>query len=1341
MTKDEKSRGAKEGATADTPAAKKSTDKDTKRASNGSMQKVTKGGETGSSDARKDYKTSSKEGDHDKKRSLTKDELAKLEQEKRRINEEERKKREDDKKRKEEEKKRKEEEAKIDEERKKEEEQKRQEEEAKMREEEEKKNAAEMYKESVERKEIKRLTRDKNLSAAENRPDEDFFVRKDSSLKKNTAFVKKLKTLTESQRESLSKEFEGLNLTKYISEAATSISEAKIKMADIPCAIYMASLMHRRYVDFAAHLLDAIQRSLPVLMKKDEKDKNIVTFDPRIRLQLRLLAELIVHGIFTEKEGLPLLNNALATVLKSDRENHSNLSIIISFTKYCGEDFAGITSRKSKLLAQKYGHELLTSEVVSPQPKTAYRHLLKDHFIVLSKHLKDEHKALKNLERHSRKILQTKGELSTERRKTLEETQTAFQKLQINTSNFSDLIDEDMPDLPKDEVDEDDLLTIDFLHPEKNMADFDFENSRWEDEDTRTFHENLIDLRTMVPAILFKNCAKIKTPEETSSAEDMKKLEEDLKMMEITESSETESQASKGTAEGEEDPSLPLEAEMVVEEVEPEEDQVLEEDQEGEVEQEEAEDGETNPNMSMKVMLDTFLQKLPTCINRDFIDKAAVEFCMNLNTKANRKRLVQCLVDVPRQRLDLLPFYSRLVATLHSCMSDVATNLADKLKMNFRYHLRKKDQMHIESKIKTVRFIGELTKFKMYPKVETLQCLKSLLQDFRHHNIDMACAVLETCGRFLYRTADSHLRVKILLDMMMRKKSRMPLDDRHNTMIENAFYYCNPPEVQKAERKVRPPMHEYIRKLLFKDLSKNMVEKVLKQMRKLDWTDQKVKLYAMKCLSSVWNIKFGNIHCMANLVAGLVSYYDNVGIYVVDGVLEDIRAGMEINHPKFNQRRVSMVKFLGELYNYKMVESTVIFRVLYSFIRVGVSLDANNPTPFDPPDHLFRIRLVCTLLDTCGHFFDRGNSKKRLDCFLIYFQQYYFFKKSLPVFDPEARPFPLDCDNAVMDTVECLRPKLKFYADIEEANQAVADLKRDCLQKLSEKVPPEQLAAFQQQMNQSNDTTGYPNLPSIMEGDENESEDFVRTPAGFSDMLEDDEDSDSVMEVDADGDGFNSAPNSQSQLTGEEETADDVDGMDEDEDLPEESAGETEEDDQMAVIKGAPKLINCEEDDDFSSEYEKLMAETYQRTVETSKVPQLDIGVPVLHKPTPKKLTFSSMQPLQEEEKNTMNFTLMTKKGNKQQLKAFEVPIDSTLVTNLKNREEAEQAEKQRLKKLTLDINERQEEEDYQAEMLATLQRPATTVIPRDTSKPRFNHPKGAPDVNDIFNAKGNRRW
>lgn len=36
-------------------------------------------------------------------------------------------------------------------------------------------------------------------------------------------------------------------------------------------------------------------------------------------------------------------------------------------------------------------------------------------------------------------------------------------------------------------------------------------------------------------------------------------------------------------------------------------------------------------------------------------------------------------------------------------------------------------------------------------------------------------------------------------------------------------------------------MHEYIRKLLYKDLSKTTTEKVLRQMRKLSWNEQEVR--------------------------------------------------------------------------------------------------------------------------------------------------------------------------------------------------------------------------------------------------------------------------------------------------------------------------------------------------------------------------------------------------------------------------------------------------------------------------------------------------------------------
>ena len=75
----------------------------------------------------------------------------------------------------------------------------------------------------------------------------------------------------------------------------------------------------------------------------------------------------------------------------------------------------------------------------------------------------------------------------------------------------------------------------------------------------------------------------------------------------------------------------------------------------------------------------------------------------------------------------------------------------------------------------------------------------------------------------------------------MRKKIAVHLDARYATMIENAFFYSNPPESRAELKSQLPPMHEYIRKLLYKDLSKTTVEKVLRQMRKLDWDDSEVR--------------------------------------------------------------------------------------------------------------------------------------------------------------------------------------------------------------------------------------------------------------------------------------------------------------------------------------------------------------------------------------------------------------------------------------------------------------------------------------------------------------------
>jgi regulator of nonsense transcripts 2 len=177
-------------------------------------------------------------------------------------------------------------------------------------------------------------------------------------------------------------------------------------------------------------------------------------------------------------------------------------------------------------------------------------------------------------------------------------------------------------------------------------------------------------------------------------------------------------------------------------------------------------------------MMDVFVTQLPTCVNREMIDKvsrnyfriifhsflqAARDFATNLNTKPNRKRLIKALYTVQRTYLHLLPFYSRFIAQLYPVVPEIGNELVRLLKNEFRAHIRRKDQIYIESKIKTVRFIGELVKFSVFPKTEAINCLKTLLGDFRHHNIEMCCNLLETCGRFLYRSTDSHRRTEILL--------------------------------------------------------------------------------------------------------------------------------------------------------------------------------------------------------------------------------------------------------------------------------------------------------------------------------------------------------------------------------------------------------------------------------------------------------------------------------------------------------------------------------------------------------------------------------------------------
>uniref|UniRef100_A0A251V8M7 Putative armadillo-type fold protein n=1 Tax=Helianthus annuus TaxID=4232 RepID=A0A251V8M7_HELAN len=383
-------------------------------------------------------------------------------------------------------------------------------------------------------------------------------------------------------------------------------------------------------------------------------------------------------------------------------------------------------------------------------------------------------------------------------------------------------------------------------------------------------------------------------------------------------------------------------------------------------------DGETEkdkPRGPEGTNLDGLLQRLPGCVSRDLINQLTVEFCY-LNSKSSRKKLARALFNVPRTSLELLPYYSRMVATLSTCMKDVPSTLLQLFEEEFNFLINKK-----------------LCKFKIAPSVLIFSCLKACLDDFTHHNIDVACNLLETCGRYLYWHPDTNVRMANMLEILMRLKTlriwilgTIPL---WKTRITCTNHLNDLPESPKF----------YIRKLLFTDLDKSLIEQVLRQLRKLPWSE--CQPYLLKCFWKVHKGKYGQIHLIASLTARLSRYHDEFAVAIVDEVLEEIRLGLEVNEYGMQRRRIAHMRFLGELYNYEHVDSSVVLDTLYLILIFGHGTEEQDV--LDPPEDCFRIRMIITLLETCGHYFGRGSSKRKLDRFLIHFQRYILSKGALPL--------------------------------------------------------------------------------------------------------------------------------------------------------------------------------------------------------------------------------------------------------------------------------------------------------------------------------------------------------
>lgn len=165
-----------------------------------------------------------------------------------------------------------------------------------------------------------------------------------------------------------------------------------------------------------------------------------------------------------------------------------------------------------------------------------------------------------------------------------------------------------------------------------------------------------------------------------------------------------------------------------------------------------------------------------------------------------------------------------------------------------------------------------------------------------------------------------------------------------------------------------------------------------------------------------------------------------------------------------------------------------------------------------------------------------------------------------------------------------------------------------------------------------------------------------------------------------------------------------------------------------------------DEDLEFEQAFDKMFTDSYQERIRENVKTSKDIpSVPLIAKAG--KKTYEQIQnnptDTSTQKKDSVPFVLMLRggKSGKQQFKTFSASTDSSLAINLRLQEQKIREENEKVKRLTLNITERIEEEDYQESLLQSQRSPAQNRSQQRTNKPqKYKHQKGAPDADLIFN-------
>ncbi|PVV05071.1 hypothetical protein BB560_000408 [Smittium megazygosporum] len=914
-----------------------------------------------------------------------------------------------------------------------------------------------------------------------------------ATMKKNTSFIKKCKSgINPENSAQMIKDVKSLQLSKYLSEIISAVTEGITRISsiqDINATVEVISALHQRFkksftpkliVSIINQLLDS-KKTLPAEPVHDSKDKDEISRVSKIKTQLRIFYEMYLSGVLWKidtneiaLEGIDktmVSNNTqlfasksskLAKPSSTDKQlGYTNLYFVLSeifssdlrkanivaanyFAKVFFKDFGNIKDTGlDNFLSDIFCVEGQT-QIITKDQIILIKNLFSDYWGSGCKLLTSLNKLLQKLEKNNKDMLYNKGTLSEERKAKFDNLSKLFIFMKENMENFSEIVGLDMIELSNESDDK----AVEVYFDKQNMTDKSTLSSRiWVDEEERQFYTSILDIQLFIPQdFLVSNGLKKSTSPELDVNKELQlgtEKESDAgASLDAEESINNLDNGLENTSQDYEDFILnqKIQIEKKIDSTNAET-ETLSTDK-----SEQSKDGLLN-NTSPSARLQNVILTLPYLSSREKVDELAVEYVL-ASVKQSHKKIISALLDIPKKRQEVMPFYSRFIAILNPYFPAIGKSVRDSLDSEFRWLMRNKSRGLINFRMKNAKYISELTKFNIIPQyIVTMYC-KRLTESFSNNDIEVLCLFLENCGLLLLSNPESNPHISQILKTLLRKRNALNLDQRTLMLIDNAYLMCNPTlsSENKAADKERTWFEKYIRYLIYEVLSPISYKYVFKQLRKLPWDSkylsetsedkdsQLVHKTLISCFTKPYKVNFDNLPIMAILVELLSRIYPWFGIIVVDLAVEKVKIELENNKFEHNRRRVAIIRYIGELYLSTILDSTEIFDILYLLLNIKKNTSLSTQLPEDifwndpnhapeNPDDFFITHLVCDLLTICGPSMISDFDKANVKIFLEFFELYLLTK---------VRPFSFETRFTIEEAFECVGSKFNDRLDPSE---------------------------------------------------------------------------------------------------------------------------------------------------------------------------------------------------------------------------------------------------------------------------------------------------------------------